>query len=120
MPPSTDVPLTHALARLRDLSALTLDAVEREDYEALAAFCAECGELVAELTPCLDAGSDAAGLLEDVRAMNVRIVRRLEEEQRRVAVELARVGAARLQMRAVRFDEDDDDPDWDGVVDRET
>ncbi len=107
-----------ALERLRDVSRLTLDAIERDDVGALENCANEGDALVKALCAEQDGFGDdeTRGLLADVRQMNGRILARVREERDRVAAELVRVGTARARLSASQFEsspEDDEDADLD-------
>jgi hypothetical protein len=111
---------TAALLRLRDVSRLALDAIERDDVGALENCANEGDALVRALTEASDALSDeeTRGLLEDVRRMNERILVRVREERDRVAAELVRVGTARARLAAARLEAPYEEDDGEGL-DRE-
>lgn len=111
-----------ALERLRDVSRLTLDAIERDDVGALENCANECDAIVRAL--CAEEGGfgdeETRGLLVDVKLMNGRILERVREERDRLAEELVRVGVARARLAASRIESPPDEvEDEDAGLDRE-
>jgi hypothetical protein len=105
--------------RLRDVSRLILDAIERDDVGAMERHVHESERLIAEVGAGLaastsDAARESRAMLDHIRSMNAGMVGRLRERQRELLAEIAR---ARGVWHHVRTHTDGGS---DGSLDRES
>lgn len=80
--------------RLRDVSRLILDAIERDDLEAMQRHVNESDRLIASIGDGLAAHrgptAESHGLLDHIRVMNDGMVERLRERQAELLAEISR------------------------------
>lgn len=107
--------------RLRDVSRLILDAIERDDLPAMERHVNESDELIALIGDGLAANrsersEESRGLLDHIRRMNAGMVDRLRARQDAI---LEEIGRARAFWHRVRQHHDPNGGDPEGL-DRES
>jgi hypothetical protein len=107
--------------RLRDVSRLILDAIERDDLPAMERHVNESDELIALIGDGLAANrsqssEDSRGLLDHIRRMNAGMVERLRTRQEAI---LEDIGRARAFWHRVRQHRDQEGGEPEGF-DRES
>lgn len=107
--------------RLRDVSRLILDAIERDDLPAMERHVNESDELIALIGDGLaanrsESSEESRGLLDHIRRMNSGMVDRLRARQDAI---LEEIGRARAFWHRVRQHPDPNGGDPEGF-DRET
>jgi hypothetical protein len=107
--------------RLRDVSRLILDAIERDDLPAMQRHVNESDQLIARIGDGLaanrsESSEESRGLLDHIRKMNAGMIERLRSRQDAI---LEEIGRARAFWHRVRDHRDADGGEADGF-DRET